>query len=278
MKDSKDDKELAFDRIASEIERDQETRRIRDILFPYRYLLVMLSIALVIGLSYVGYDKWKTRDFTEKELESYVNDLKAKSGSDYDYDWTVSDVKALTYTKNGKLGTPLKQILSQHGKPSSVEVYPEEADRDGFFMTYEKDAFTDKHLRIDVTLLFYKHKGDFYLFEQQTRIPLAEYPEVSAGKFSHPLTKQDYLDLEVGDSAREIKGDSIDDVYQQFGKPSWSRFIPSRYGDCISIDYPYEKDNYEVSLSFRKQSGNDYQLEHKMVANFETQDILKIRE
>ncbi|MGV3011631.1 hypothetical protein [Streptococcus thoraltensis] len=254
-----------FEQLASDLEKDQTKRQIGALLFPYRYLLAMLLLAVMIGSGYLAYQSWLRRDYSPKELKAYVSSLKAKSIFDYRFDWTVSDVERLVYTKDGHLGTSLKEVLKEHGKPSDVTIDDRASDRDGILVIYDKDAFTDKHSRTDIALFFSRVNGVYHLDDQITRLPHPNYPEAGARGSKHVMTHQDYLALRAEDSSKSMKGVSVDDVYQSLGKPSWSRFMPSRYGDSIVFHYPFEGGQKNISLNFKKAKDSVYRLEYKTI-------------
>lgn len=214
----------------------------------FTILIGLLTLILVMTTMIFAFKKYKERDWTQEELESYAQSIRASSDSlemygtkslyflnSSDFKWTLAAVKSLPYDPEGKsnTGISLEKVIETYGAPSKVEVIPEGHKVDELEISYipnpsEKEAI--------VELTFEKIKGVHRLTEKHAAGPdFSDNPYQEEWGTIFNWTKEDFEKISLTPLENHLRqtNNNQDNLYDK---------IVAKYGAPNEISYTLDND------------------------------------
>lgn len=215
------EKKRNLETLASDLQQDQLNREVKTQKTNYsRWIIMVISLlgVLLIGL---GVRAYRNRDLSELELQTYIDGLVA-SESDYSFDWSLEEVKALEFsTKDDRKGSSLKDVLSTHGKPSSAELIAGKEDIDAFQISYLSNKYDYSIPYRKVTLLFKKVDGVFRLYSREAEGEFSDSPFVAQWHTTFDWSQDDFDALRPTNYLDpQSEGTSYQEVIDQHDLPN----------------------------------------------------------
>lgn len=237
--------EQDFQEIGQELEQDIERRLLEDKI-P---LFLRKKTVSVVALSLIGFLGLKAI-IPQKLVFKNVEELPAKSQSDYDYSWTEEAFTALKEDPTGSNADTINSILERFGRPSSSKEI-DLGDENGIELTYDKGTFTGKPNQEVVTLIFNSNSEPVLFSKDFYGMPILPYTATTTE--GHRWTKAEFQVLKVG-SVTGKGGENLDVILDKYGEPiSYETFgfndertLRLRYIDKTNSDGVYllfKKDN-----------------------------------
>ncbi|MFV8064198.1 hypothetical protein ACMZ5S_07050 [Streptococcus pluranimalium] len=199
--------------------------------------------------------KEDTSDSDGKADSTDVNDYIDKSAK---FDWTEKDFTDLTFSGyDNNNGTPLKDIIKDHGKASDAEI-----SGNDMTLTYESGSGLNGK---EVRLRFEKQYDNSFILYSGSAYGLSDAPKRNPN-YQANWSKEDYDKLTEGDMDTGQGGNKWTDIQKQHGDPSDAYVSLANYGDGVSktlmVTYSdYDSDDSKltyVSLDFVENDGTYY--------------------
>lgn len=254
-----------FDDLAEELGSRTKLRYIRNILKPYRHLLLALVSVVLLSLAYASWQFYRTLEWSQSQTEAYAETLSIKDRTHFRYDWTAEAVENIKADPKGSTGTDLETIIAQHGLPSSTTVHKDESGEPVLIIVYDRDAFQEKDSfpRQDVSFQLKRIEGVFHVTSKIGRFLASNFLPATEREYHYRWTDTAIASLEVdklGDVVTGSGGASIEEVIADYGLPSSSLLVVNSYETQILLDYEDLENGGTLGLSFLKQADGRYLL------------------
>ncbi|MET3557422.1 hypothetical protein ABID29_000532 [Streptococcus rupicaprae] len=274
-------RENELEDLVQELDRFLFFKKISRILRPYRFVLVMLTVLLLVTVGYLAWERYQKRPLTPEETEAYAQSLIAQSAQEYDYLWTAENLETIKADELGHEGTKLTDILKTYGKPSDMQI--NEGDPTSFFIIYQKYAFDKTAHSVvakeegetmqDVALGIKRIDGAYRVFAYFGRFIAEDYP---LKKGENPDLKgraNEIAALEVADFLEEKAGVLPEEVIAEFGPPTYSYIsMDSILPKSLGLNYHMPDSDTIYHLSFEEGMSGEYRLHNIFIW---TEDQLK---